>query len=385
MPIQIMLFTFGGKYVAKNSVGIDIDSSSVRAVEVVKKGKEFKIVRAAEVSLPKGVIVNGEVRDTETLTLAVKELWKEGKFKTKNVSFGLGGTQTLVRQVELPWEPPEVFRESLPLRISADLPVDPEEMTLDYHPLEVFVNSADAQIQKALVVASINIIAENIADSLVAAGLKIKRADFIPFGLIRLAKVTAGDETPVPGGMEEGEEWDCEVLVDVGSQNTTIAIHHQGRPLFVRIVSAGTEAITRALGDNIQVTFEVAEKLRKSLGIGAISTERSTDVDLTEISEAQINAAQYITNTMAGSLVQVVRESVEYFLSASPNISGVSRVLLSGAGSTLPGYAERVASELRATTSIMSPLHTNAVGQAAKVADLDPDMCIAIGLALEVD
>ena len=185
--------------------------------------------------------------------------------------------------------------------------------------------------------------------------------------------------------MEEGEEWDCEVLVDVGSQNTTIAIHHQGRPLFVRIVSAGTEAITRALGDNIQVTFEVAEKLRKTLGIGAISTDRSNDPDLAEISEAQINAAQYITNTMAGSLVQVVRESVEYFLSASPNISGVSRVLLSGAGSTLPGYAERVASELRATTSIMSPLHTHAMGQAAKEADLDPDMCIAIGLALEVD
>lgn len=386
MPIQKETLTCGGKYVARNSVGIDIGSSSVRAVEIVKKGKSFKVVRAAEVELPRGVVVAGEVRDTDTLALAVKQLWKEGKFKSKNVSFGLGGPQTLVRQVDLPWEPGDVFRESLPLRISADLPVDPEEMTLDYHPLEVFTNSADAQIQRALVVASVNIIAENIADSLVAAGLKIKRADFMPFALIRVAKLTAGDGSPVPEAQQPGEEWDCEVIVDIGGQNTTIAIHHQGRPLFVRIVSAGTEAITRALGDNIQVTFEVAEKLRRTLGIGSISNdEMISDPDLVDITPAQINAAQYITNAMAGSLVQVVRESVEYYLSASPNITGVSRVLLSGGGATLPGYAERVASELRAPTSILAPMHGYAAKSAEDEVDLDPRLCMAIGLALEVD
>ena len=370
---------------AKSSVGIDIDSAGVRAVEIVKKGKGFKIVKAAEVELPKGVVVAGEVRDTETLALAVKQLWKEGKFTNKNVSFGLGGTQTLVRQVDLPWEPADVFRESLPLRISADLPVDPEEMTLDYHPLEVFTNSADAQIQRALVVASLNSIAENIADALVAAGLKIKRADFIPFALIRVANITLGDGSPVPEAPQPGEEWPAEVVVDVGSQNTTVALHYKGRPLFVRIVAEGTEAITRALGDNLQVTFDVAEKLRKTLGICSISTDRENDPDLIEITPEQINAAQYITNAMAGSLVQVVRESVEYYLSASPSITGISRVLLSGNGATLPGYAERVASELRAPTSIMAPIQMFATGSAASETQLDPAICVALGLALEVN
>lgn len=368
---------------AKRSIGVDVGSTGVRAAEVQYDGKKAKILRAAEVPLPRGAVIGGEVREPEEVSLAVKQLWKDGRFSSKVVSVGLGGPQTMVRQVDLPWEPAEIFRESLPLRVSNDLPVDPMEMTLDYHPLDERM-VGKSRIQRSLVVASVNIAAENLADALALSGLKLKRADFTPFALIRAAVVTAGNGEPVPGAQPDGEDWDCEVVVDVGAQNTTVAIHRFGRPLFIRVVSAGSEAVSRALADNLGMSIDAAEELHRTLGISSVTQADAPNELLSSLNPTQINGAKYIANAMAGSLVQVVRESVEYFLAASPSISGVSRILLSGGGSLMPGYADRVASELRAPTSLLAPMHGWAVGQAAGMVDLDPRMAASVGLALEV-
>lgn len=370
---------------AKKSIGVDVGSSAVRAAEVRYDGKKATVLRAGEVPLPHGAVVAGEVRDLDAVTDAVRELWKTAGFRDKHVTVGLGGSQTMVRQVDLPWEPADVFREALPLRISRDLPVDPSEMTLDYHPLEeLTVNGV--RTQRSLIVAAMNMLTENLADAVGSAGLKLKRADYIPFALIRAAHLLVGEGEPVPGPQADNEEWDCEVIVDVGAHITTVAIHRHGRPLFVRVVPAGAEATARALADQLHIPFDSATLITTTLGISTVTEEYPLDTlaALQLLDAAQMNSAKYIANTMAGTLVQVVRESVEYFLSASPNISGVSRVLLSGGGVLLPGYAERIAGELQAPTMLLSALHGFSKGQAETQVDLDPRMTAAIGLALEV-
>lgn len=369
---------------AKTTIGVDIGSTSIKAAEVQQKGDSIKILRVAEIPLARGVVTAGEVRDLDALADAVKQLWKEGKFSSKAANVSLGGPGLLVRQVDLPWETTDVFRESLPLRLANDLPVDPSEMTLDYHPLDEFTKGT-VDMQRALIVGATNALSENTSDSLVAGGLRLNRADFSAFSLIRVAKLLAGDGTPVPAAPQPGEEWDAEVVIDVGNQTTTVALHYQGRPLFIRIVMAGAESLTRALSDNLQISLDEAEIVRRTIGISAVSAPIPGSEELAvELNDAQRNAAQYISNAMAGQLVQVVRESVEFFVSSSPNINGVSRILLSGGGALLPGYAERLSSELRAPASLLAPLHGFADGPAEKRKYLDPRMAIAVGAALEV-
>lgn len=379
---------------SKRSIGVDIGSTGVRAAEVEWNGKKLKVLRVAEVPLPRGVVVAGEVRDPDALTAAVKLLWKQTKFSSKTVSIGMGGPQTLVRQVDLPWEPEEIFREALPLRVGSDLPVDPLEMTLDYHPLEE-KRQGNFRIQRALIVGSLNAAAENASDALLAAGLKIKRADFMPFALIRAAIAVAGDGNPVPGPQPADEEWPCEVVVDVGGQITVVAVHYRGRPLFIRVVPAGSDAVTRALAEHVKISLDTAEAMKHYLGISGIAEAESAGLSeeddlyhikaaIATVSPQQREAAQHIVNAMAGHLVQVVRESVEYFLAASPNISGISRVLLAGGGTLLSGYAERLASELRAPVAFLAPIAAFGSGEAAEYTDFDPRMTNAIGLALEV-
>jgi type IV pilus assembly protein PilM len=371
----------GGICVARTTIGIDVGTTSVRAVQVRRSRKRIKIVKLAEVPLEPGTVVAGEVRNPAALTEAVKQLWREGRFSSRNVTVGLSGPQTLVRQIDLPWEPDEIFRESLPLRVAADLPINPREMTLDFHPLEIRKRGT-ALVQRSLIVAAVNVVAENTADALTSAKLKLKRADFSPFALIRTAVLTAGDGKPVPPAPEEGQEYSCEVLVDVGGQITVIAIHDHGRPLFIRVVSGGSESVTSALADNLKLDVDVANAIKSAVGIGMVSPDPATQVLLQDVTPAKQEAAQQIVNMMAGSLVQVVRESVEYFLAVSPGVSGVDRILLSGGGSLLPGFGDRLSSELRAPVAMLNPVQALAKGKAAKKKDLDPRMNVAIGLAL---
>jgi type IV pilus assembly protein PilM len=369
--------------VAKSKIGVDIGSTSIRAVEVRKAGKSYRVTRAAEVALPRGAVHLGQVRDPETITDAARLLWRQGKFSHRTVTVGLGGTDLIVRELELPWEPPAAFREALPLRVGDSFAVDPRELALDFHPLAEFTNRLGAPILRSMVVASMNVHTENTADALVAGKLKLARADFSPFALIRAAVATVGDGSPVPSAPQPGEEWDCEVIVDIGSQLSTVIVHRRGRPLFIRTTAAGSEATAKALADNLKVSFEQACSIRDHLGISQIDGQPNQLPF--EVTPTQLNAAQYITNAMVGQLVQSARESVEFFFTRSDQVTGVSRILLSGGGTKLPGFGERLAAELRAPVLPLTPMAAFARKGDNATRKLDPRMATAFGLALEAN
>lgn len=365
----------------RTSVGVDIGSSSIRAVEIEQRGKKIRIVNAAEVDLERGAVIAGEVRDPIAVADAMSLLWSEGGFSGKVVNIGFGGPQTLVRQLDLPWETPEVFRDALPLRMAAELPINPSEMTMDFYPLNVF-ERGPMLVQRSLVVAAINAVVENAADALVDCGLRVRRADFSPFALIRAAVAVAGEGVPVPAAPKDDEERSVEVVVEIGGQIVIIAVHDHGRPLYVRIVSGGSEGVTRALAEHLKVTFEVAEALKRNLGISAVDeTNMPTDPIFEGLTPQHFAVASQIVNMMAGALVQVVRESVDYFLSVAPNVSHVERVLLTGGGALLNGVPDRLASELKAPVALIQPLA--ALGTSDIEKDMDPRMGLAFGLALE--
>jgi type IV pilus assembly protein PilM len=324
------------------SIGIEIGTTGIRAAEVSSSGKKLHIKKIAEVPLSRGVIVDGEIRDTEAIVDAIKDLWKIGKFGSKTVSIGITGTSTLIRQLELPYEEADTFRESLLFRIADDLPVDPNELTLDFHPLETYMNG-EVLTQKFLLVGAYNMSTELLADLVTQAGLRVARADYSPFGLIRLTHLMDG-RPPIPV-TDVGAQWESDVIIDVGSYSTTIAIHYHSRPLYIRTVEGGTEAITKAISEQLGISLDTAEQLKKDV---------YTDPDSIDIKTRKI--VDYIVKALVNGLVQVVRESIDFYRGASNSLSGIRYVYVCGGGTLTPGYAEHIASELAAPVRELNPI-----------------------------
>lgn len=366
-----------------SNIGVDIGSTAVRAVQTGDGRNRYKIVEAAEMLLPSGAVVGGEIRDPQIVADSLRALWKQNKFRGRTVTVGLEGQQTMVRQVDLPWEPPNIFREALPLRVSHDLPVDPSEMVLDSYPLADFTQR-NVLMQRSLVVGTLSVAPENAESALQLAKLRSRRADFSPFALIRAAHYCTEVGNPIPGPIDPKTEIEAQAIVSLGAQITTVIVHYHGKPLFVRTVNVGSEAVSRALAEQLRVPFDVGEYLKRRLGLGQITPTPFTEELDEQIPVGAEKVAQQIINIMAGTLVQSARESVEYYLTATPNVSRIDSILLSGGGTLLAGYGERLQSELRAPAQYLNPLATYGTPNIlTRTGAADPKFGVAYGLAVK--
>lgn len=374
---------------AKSNIGLDIGASSLKAVEVVETKKKITVIRAAELELDRGVVAGGEVKEPEALTEAVEQLWMTAGFKKAPVTIGLGGFKIMARQFDLPWEEEEKFRNALPLRLANEMPIDLEDTMLDYHVIGNFKRQTVAPngakmetlMQRSLVVAMEKMIVEPVADALADANVRLKTADFSGFALIRAADAVGGRKARVPGLPSQSEEVVAEVAVDVGTHVTTLTIHENGRVLFVRTISGGGDSITRALSENLQVGLDSAELLKKNVELEFESDTWNSMANLSQIDKQRYDMSKEIISVMSSYQIQEIRKSVEYFLQHTPNQTTISRVLLSGGSSVLPGFAERLAAELRAPVGKLAPIAAYGKGEGRRP-NLDPRMSIAFGLAL---
>ncbi len=73
------------------SIGLDIGSSAVRAAEIdVSQGRRV-LRRYAQVGLPHGYVVDGEIVNVPGVSEALRRLWVEGSFSKTKVITGISG------------------------------------------------------------------------------------------------------------------------------------------------------------------------------------------------------------------------------------------------------------------------------------------------------
>ena len=84
------------------SIGLDIGSSAVRAAEIEVKDRQYVLRSYAQVGLPPGAVVDGEILNVPLVTAALRRLWLEGGFTSAKVVLGVSGPRVIVRQAEVP-------------------------------------------------------------------------------------------------------------------------------------------------------------------------------------------------------------------------------------------------------------------------------------------
>jgi type IV pilus assembly protein PilM len=328
--------------VARTVVGLDIGSSGVRAAQIDLGRRRTPSVRAfAGAPLPDGAVRAGVVVDQDAVARVLRKLWREGRFSSRVVSFGIANEGVLVRQLDLDWMPPADFRKAIRYQVADILPVPVEEANLDYHVLEERDVPGEKpgetrRVVRILLVAAGREVVDGFVGAIRAAGLRPARADLRPFALIRLTHRQLDAGAP------------AEAIVDIGADTVTVAVHSGGRPRLVRIMPGiGGGSITRALQDHYGWSPEEAERNKISLGL----PQAGRPLEHT----AQDLIAKQVT-TMAGE----VRATLDYFRSAGNEPSEeplqLSRVLLTGNGSRLRGLTGRLASELGVRVEPLSPL-----------------------------
>jgi type IV pilus assembly protein PilM len=342
-------------------IGVDIGSTGVRAAELSMRSVPPQLVRVAQVPIADGAVGSGEVRDPAAVSDALKELWRRGKFRSRDVILGVANQRVVVREVSLPWLTDEELRESLPFQVQEFVPIPVEEAVLDFHILEEFEREGRRMVRILLVAAQKTMIQQIVASAEMAK-LRPVGLDLVPFAIVRSVGSIDGMGLDETGGGDEA-------IVEIGADVTSICVHAWGVPRFVRILPSGGHDVTAAVARALGVSDEEAEVLKR--GPESHGAGRAEEAHKAGLSRA-------------ASFADDIRSSLDFYQSQMPG-ARIGRVLLTGGGSKLPGLQRLLAERLPVPVSEGHPFHRvspslNLDDQAT--AETEPLLAVAVGLAL---
>ncbi|MBF0672654.1 MAG: type IV pilus assembly protein PilM [Salinibacterium sp.] len=298
---------------AKRIVGVDIGNDAIRAVEVLDPaGARPTIERFHEVPLPEGAARSGDVLEVHTVSASLKRLWSEGGFKSKSVALGMGNQRVLARDLTVPRMPLARIRESLPFQVQEMLPVPVADALLDFYPVSEAEGENGPVINGLLVAAIKDAVMANV-NAVELAGLAPVEVDLIPFALTRVH---------VRGEHSQGTT----ALIDIGATTTNVVIATNGIPQFVRIIPAGGDDITTALVQRLDMAHDIAEQVKRRLGI------------ITAGAAPEHRPAIEVIYESTGQLLNGLRNTLNYFVNSHPN-DPIVRIVLTGGGAQLPGFS----------------------------------------------
>ncbi len=301
----------------KGSVcGIDIGSGSIKVVQL--KEEQGKIILETYGALSLAPLVNepigkpARLAETETVK-AITQVLQEARVTARNFVVSLQSNAVLVFVVKLPRASsadldtiiPNEARKYIPVpltEVSLDWFIIPEKETYDQ---ESATPSANIEV---LVVTVRNETLQNYQNTLTQASIPSPTFEIETFATMR--SVLRREIAPV-------------LIVDVGTAYTSMAIVEYGVIRIFHITNRGSAFVTESLMRSLSVPFEKAEEIK---------------FNVVKYPEAQsiIDAShEYLISEIKRVLVEYEREQKRI----------VSKIILSGGGSGVSGFAPFVTKE----------------------------------------
>jgi len=304
-----------------DTIGLDIGSTSIRAVEAHRVKDRPLISNFGQALLPEGAVVGGVIKDDKTVTSTLRQLWTAQGFKSRNVILGIAHQQVLVRETEVSNLPPKELKQALPFQVRDVLPLPADQALLDFYPLE---DPGKNDTVRGLLIAAPKEAVINTVRAVERAGLHVAQVDLACFATLRAAARLAGD---------------TEAVIDIGANATTITIHTDGIPQIVRTIPRGGAEITAMMASQLGMSVAEAETLKCQVGLIRGEGPESAEV----VAEA------------IRPLVNEIRVSLNYFTGGHSN-APVSRLALVGGAALLPGLTDRLTQTLGVPTFVADPL-----------------------------
>jgi len=355
MMLDLKSLFSGSRHIA----GLDIGSSSLKLAEIVEAPKGGYILnRFLQLSLPRGIIVDGIINDPSLLTAKVKELFKTSSNLRKGIVTSLSGHSVIIKKVGFPTVAEEEMRDMIREDAAQYLPFDNmEEVSFDFQILgENEYNSSQLDV---LLVAAKRDIIDSYTNALQAAGLEVVIMDVDSFAL-----ETVYEEN------YDFDENDIVALINIGASITNINVVRNDASIFTRDFTLGGNTITESLSDRLVISFDEAERIKIE---GPEGTELNAD-------EFSLTLMEY-----AEPICAEIERSIEFFRSTFGG-DYIKSVLLSGGGAKLPGIVNDLQQRLGIDTEIINPFQKIGINNknvdASLVEQMGPAMAVSMGLAL---
>jgi type IV pilus assembly protein PilM len=239
------------------------------------------------------------------------------------------------------------------------MPLD--NAVLDFHTLGI-EDSGSGPKQRAVVVAARRDMIERVVRAVRDAGLRLEGIDLAAFAMVRAL------HHPAPEAEDSAGDLPGQVLYVWLGGITNLAVAQGTTCVFTRASGGGLETMAVELAERRQLTLVHARQWLEHVGLEVPLVDIEGDTDIVEEArEVLQDGVRRVANEIRGSLD---------FQSAYGGSGAVSRVILTGPATAVPGFANALEGALALPVHAMSVEHAPEGVDARRIT-------VAAGLALE--
>ena len=343
---------------ARRLIGLDVGTNAVTVAEVAP-GSPPRLTLFGQVALPRDAMREGEVVDESAVAEAITRLRTEVGLKKASVRVGIASPRVIVRQVEMPVMSRDDLASALRFQAPDLIPIPVDEAAMDFAILGTDEPEGGEPTMRVLLAAAQQTTVGRLVTAVEAGGLAVDAVDLIPLALIRaLGRPSA----PGTNGAEG--------VVSFGGGVTSIAVHEDLVPRFVRVLGTGGRELTDAISAAVELPHETAESLKRQLAMS---------------NDNLVTRARSAIDRPLAALIDDVRSSIDYYRN-QPGAVALTRIVITGGGAQLPGVADRLAQTVGLPVEVANPREMLAVADIGFADEdlprLDPYIPAAAGLAL---
>lgn len=339
-------------------LGVDIGASSIKLVELEKEEGRHKLKNYAIFSLKeylKGTWYqtssDSRKLDNGELAEIVKETVKEAKVISRAAFFSLPVYSSFSTLIDFPTMSEKEIETAIPFEAKKYVPVPITEVVLDWSIIDSFSQEKGLQV---LLMAVPKKIINNYKEVIQMAGLNISALESEIFSLSRA--LIGNDKSTV-------------ILIDVGARSISLSIVDGGYIRVVGNLEMGGLKLTKTISQQMNISLEEAEKLKKSLSTKQGAGQQSSQ--LKEIIHSVLNAVIFEIKKVIDSYQGKYNRKVE-------------KCILVGGGVQASGFVEYFINKLGIEVSLGDPfarvIYPPLLEPAIK--ELGPSLAVAVGLAM---
>ncbi|GMR04181.1 MAG: type IV pilus assembly protein PilM [Thermodesulfobacteriota bacterium] len=337
----------------KESVALDIGSSSIKVVQMAQSKTGWELQRLGMKELPPEAIVDGSIIDSMTVIATIKDLLKEHSIKAKDAVAALTGHSVIIKKVSFPAVTEEELSDSIQWEAEQYIPFPVTEVNIDFQILGADTEGR-GQMDVMLVAVKKDVI-NDYTNVIKEAGLNPVVIDVDAFALENMLEINYA--------VVEGE---MVALVNIGASITSFSILAEGVTTFTRSIPMGGNQFTEEIQRELSVSFREAEDLK---------TGRAGDQENPKLASA--------IDSISMNLTLDIKRSLDFFLGGSQDVN-INKIYLSGGGSKTRGLKNMIQEKTSMPVEMVDPFKNVGAGaggvDAETLADLAPYFGVGVGL-----
>lgn len=338
---------------------LDIGEREIKFVSLINPYWEMpQVMSVARYTTPKGILGDKFINEALLSEILEELVGQYGLAGTKIVS-AIGGDKVITRHIILPKMTSKEIHKIIMMEAEKVMPLPLDELVVRYIVLDECELEGSKQIEILFAAAPRTLIYQYQA-LLYRFGLDLTALDLHAIALWRLYR----NEIFISN--------DVTAILEIGAARTNLVIILRGKLKFSRILPVGGNLLTKSMAETYAIDSEKAQTLKEEKAI-ILNDNELVDTDASKI-QMDLSLRDGL-----GELVKEIRRSLEFYLTRE-NVKPVSKIILSGGTSKLPGFDTFIGEALNLPANIVQASSIDFV-ESGELA-FDPSLAVAYGLAL---